>query len=39
MRFMETESLCLHLEQAETGRDTLRSGVSAALGPERVILL
>ncbi len=27
----------LHLEQAETGLETLKSGVSAALGPERVI--
>lgn len=25
----------LHLEQADTGRDTLSKGVSAALGPER----
>jgi hypothetical protein len=31
--------ICLHLEQAETGLDTLKSGVSAALGPVRVISL
>ena len=27
-----------HLEHAETGLDTLRSGVSAPLGPDRCIL-
>jgi hypothetical protein len=31
------EVLFLHLEQAETGLDTLRRGVSAALWPKRVI--
>lgn len=37
MRSRRGKVWCLHLEQAETGLDTLKSGVSAALGPERVI--
>jgi hypothetical protein len=34
----ENEVINIHLEQAETGLETLNSGVSAALGPDLCII-